>query len=135
MSEEVTMHDSGLQSCCGARFFAQFGNCVDWDGGNVSAKWNGAIGHAKLEKELKHKTKTWSGQAFLVAILNNEQWERIGHIFTDAGFKVVACGWSGGHCSKLRLLAYINHEEDVEKDNAKKKAVRKSKRKTGAALF
>jgi len=49
---------------------------------------------------------------------------------------VVACGRSGGRDgSKLRLLAYINYEEDVEKDNAKKKTVRKSKRKTGVALF
>lgn len=61
---------------------------------------------------------------------------KIGNIFIDVGFKVVACGRSCGKGgSKLRLLAYINYEEDVEKDNAKKKTVRGSKRKTGAAFF
>lgn len=136
MAEKVTMHDQGLQSCCGARFLAKFGNCFDWDGSAVSEMWDGRAGKARLERELKHKTKTWCGNAFLVAILNAEQWERIGKIFIDAGFKVVACGWSGGKGgSKLRLLAYINYEEDVEKDNAKKKTARSSKRKTGTAIF
>ena len=135
MSEPIVIFDDGLKSCCGARFLARFGNCADFEGGRTAEKWNGKAGHERLEKELRYKVKMWGGQAFLVAILNSEQWNNVGKIFTDVGFKVVACGWSGGHCSKLRLLAYINNEEDVEKDNAKKKAVGKSKRKTGVALF
>jgi len=135
MSEPVALFDEGLKSCCGARFLARFGNCADYGGTSIGEKWDGKRGNEALKKELEHKIKSWCGQAFLVAILNNEQWKNIGKIFTNVGFKVVACGWSGGHCSKLRLLAYINNEEDVEKDNAKKKTVRKSKRKTGIACF
>jgi len=135
MVERVALFDEGLQSCCGARFLARFANCEDFRGGRAADKWDGKEGNKALRKELEYKIRTWGGQAFLVAILNNEQWKNIGNIFTDVGFKVVACGWSGGHSSKLRLLAYINNEEDIEKDNAKKKTVRKSKRKTGVALF
>jgi len=131
----VSMYDDGLKSCCGARFLAQFGNCDDYEGTDIGFKWDGEKGNEALRKELKHKIKTWCGQAFLVAILNSEQWKNVGNIFTDVGFKVVACGWNGGRCSKLRLLAYINDEEDVKKDNAKKKTIRKSKRKTGIAIF
>ena len=132
----VTMFDEGLDSCCGARFFARFGNCEDWGRGDIGMKWGGKIGNAALKKELKHKTKAWGRSAFLVAILNDEQWKKIGKIFVDVGFKVVACGWNGGKgSSKLRLLAYINDEEDVKKDNAKKKPTRKSEKKTGIAFF
>ena len=131
----VSMFDDGLRHCCGARFLAQFGNCSDYVGTDINTKWGGKGGNKALRKELLHKTKMWSGQAFLVAILNNEQWERVGKIFTDVEFKVVACGWSGQHHSKLRLLAYINYEEDVKKDNAKKKTVRIGKRKAGVAAF
>ncbi len=132
----VSVSDEGLKSCCGARFLAQFGNCADYEGTGVGDKWDGKKGNEALRKELEHKARTWCGQAFLVAILNNEQWKRVGEIFIDVGFKVVACGRSCGKGgSKLRLLAYINYEEDVKKDNAKKKTARKSKRKTGVALF
>ena len=131
----VAMFDDGLKSCCGARFLAQFGNCEDYEGTTIGMKWDGKKGNEALRKELEHKIRTWCGAAFLVAILNSEQWKNIGNIFTDVGFKVVACGWSGGYCSKLRLLAYINNEEDVEKNNAKKKTVKNSKRKTGIAIF
>ena len=106
MTEKVTMFDDGLQSCCGARFLAKFGNCDDYVGTWIGDKWDGKAGNETLRKELEHKIRIWRGQAFLFAILNNEQWGNVGKIFTDVGFKVVACGWSGGHCSKLRLLAY-----------------------------
>lgn len=131
----ISMFDQGLASCCGARFLARFGNCADWGGSDIALKWDGKKGHEALEKELTHKIKAWNRQAFLVAILNSEQWGEIGKIFTDVGFKVVACGWSGERSSKLRLLAYINYEEDVEKDNAKKKTVRSSKRKARPSFF
>ena len=131
----IGIFDAGLKSCCGARFFAQFGNCEDYERTDIGDRWDGIQGNARLKKELNHKVKMWNGQAFLVAILNAEQWDNVGEIFKDVGFKVVGCGWSGGKCSKLRLLAYINNEEDVEKDNAKKKTIRNSKRKKGIALF
>lgn len=74
MTERITMFDEGLQSCCGARFLAKFGNCADYRGTWVADKWDGKEGNEALKKELEHKTKTWGGQAFLVAVLNNEQW-------------------------------------------------------------
>ena len=119
MTEEIVkLHDAGIHVCCGARMLAEFGNCNEWEGSLQDKKWSGKKGNALLKKELEFKVKTWQFQAFLIAILNADQWRNIGQIFLDVGFEVVASG--SAHGSRLRLLSYTNHKQSVVKDNAKK---------------
>ena len=129
------MYDAELNACCGARFFALFGNCKDWEGTEIGRKWKGKEGRKALKKELEHKIKAWAGQKFLIAILNEEQWENIGKIFVDLKFKLAACGNSGGRSKPLYLLVYTKHEYGVKKINGKKRAVRDSERSSGMASF
>jgi len=129
------MHDEGLKACCGARFLALFGNCRDWRGTPIGNRWKGPSGKAALKKELESKIKMWDGQAFLVAILNNEQWRNIGQIFIKLGFKVVACGNGYEDGEELKLLSYTRHEKDVKEDNAKTGIVKSSKKKAGMAFL
>ena len=123
----VNMYDGDLKACCGARFLALFGNCLDWDNTEIGKKWKGTEGRKALKKELKHRIKVWAGQKFLIAILNDEQWKNIGEIFIELKFKLVACGNSGGTSKPLFLLVYIKHELGVKKKNAKKRVAKGSK--------
>ena len=131
----ISMHDEGLKACCRARFFALFGNCKEWESTGIGNKWKGVKGKNALIRELQHKIKTWSMQTFLIAILNEEQFKRIGEIFIDLGFKVVACGSAIEEGKRLFLLVYINHEHSVKRSNGKKRVVKDSKRSAGMAFF
>ncbi len=124
--ETVKLYDSGIHICCGARLLAEFGNCDEWVGSKQDEKWGGKKGNALLKKELEFKVKTWQFQAFLIALLNEDQWKRIGPIFLDVGFEVVACGSS--QSSRLRTLIYTYHKRSVKEDNEKKRPVVRRKK-------
>ena len=128
--QKSVMKDEGVINCCGARILARFGNCIDFMyNGPVSLKFNGIKGNKALQKELAHKVKLWQSQAFIIAILNSQQWNKIGHIFLEEGFEVVTAGWSGHKDSKLRLLVRIQDEESVVEDNLKKRSSSDAKKR------
>ena len=131
----VSIYDGELKACCGARFFALFGNCSEWENTDIGKKWKGDKGRKDLIKELEYKIKTWIGQKFLIAILNDEQWENIGEIFIELKFKLVACGNNGGKGKPLFLLVYFKYEQGVKKKNAKKRVAKGSKESAGMAFF